>query len=444
MGPGPDGEFREVRENVRKYVKGPIQWIKTTKEVPSPIKSTPVRIDSSTRSSAEPPTSQPNIPQPISLNAPGPSSKASRPPKKASTSVRLAERKIHQRGAFSSDSEDCEEADKQSNRAKKSSTSVAPAENPNLDPNFDDQLQSGPRDRESISERPRKAPRKKKKIITAKKKSSIVMSDSVSDQIPSTEMQNFELPPIEVTKESPKRRSSLSKKKKDRSSRKRVADDPIAAMKIPQWKPRKKPIIINPRIQARREALTMAEGMPIPEDPALKSLTRKPSIPEVINRLSPKTSDFETPEPSTEVARPSEWNPSFNTRVTQASGGSSAHSFDLFHFSPSEEEKNSTKSKDSKKKAVSDEDFRSLMTKKPKVDHGLPDFSDNTPEPSQDTVPYQPVVSSAPQRKSKTKVDFTDSDSENSRPPSPNLDFRSKRSSKEWIHCISSGELPVD
>ena len=101
MGPGQDGEFREVRENVRKYVKGPIQWIKTTKEVPSPIKSTPVRIDSSTESSAKPPTSQQNIPQPISLNAPGPSSKASRPPKKPSTSVRLAERKVHQRGVFS-------------------------------------------------------------------------------------------------------------------------------------------------------------------------------------------------------------------------------------------------------------------------------------------------------------------------------------------------------
>ena len=412
MGPGPDGEFREVRENVRKYVKGEIQWIKTYKEVPSPINSTPVQIDSSTQSSAETPSSQLHRTKPATSNAPGgqcPISKTSRPQKKSSTSVRLAEQKISKRGAFSSDSE-----------------------NEGLTA--------------SIPERPKKALRKKQKIITATKDSSIYLSDSVSDQITSTEMDRFVLPPVEVTKESPKRKE---KKKKDNASRKRIADDPLVLMKR---QTRKKPNIITPKTSKKRQALTLAEGMPthhssgsVSGEHALKklfvSVKRLPQ--ETINRSSPKTSDFDTPDPSKEDARPPGWNAALNTRVTQTSAGSSANSFDLFHES-TPEEKNDVippkKSEKSKKKAADDKGLLNSAKKKPKFDNGLPDFSDNTPEPSQDTVPYQPVVSSAPQQKSKSKVDFTDSDSEKSHPPSPDVHFHSRRSGKELVHCLSSGK----
>ena len=241
---------------------------------------------------------------------------------------------------------------------------------------------------------------KQKKITiveTAKKKSELFMSDTVSETVTNdAEMNDFKLPPIMVTKKSPPK----EKKKKINRSLNHVREDPLVALK-------KKPSKKEPIIYKKRTALTMAQEIPDLPQPRNKK------------RIEFSSSDFETPESSYDINRAGCSSEKFvKTIESQASD----KSVDLFQPSTSaaaKEEFDRIESRRLKKK-------KKVDNLKTHDDNGLPVFSDNTPDPSQDTVPYQPVVStekreeiSRPSRQLRRELSESSQSSEG--PPSPTI-----------------------
>lgn len=253
-------------------------------------------------------------------------------------------------------------------------------------------------------------------IETAKKNSVLVLSDTVSENI-TAEMSDFKLPPVMVTKKSPpkekKKKKVIEKKKPDaiaeheksrmKSNRSlNDREDPLVALTKKKSSRKKKPIIYK-----KRMALTMAQ-----------EIDDQPQAPN--KNITEISSAFETPGSSCDINRAG---CSSETFVKNTESQASDKSIDLFQ--PKEEEFN-------KKKVMETENNRRSPRKKKKKmekthdDNGLPYFSDNTPEPSQNTVPYQPVVStekreeiSRPSRQ--LRRDPSTSSQSSGGPPSPKI-----------------------
>jgi len=337
FGPGPDGQLCENRHNLRKYVRGRVKWKTEIRGNKTIYLNTNAETTSGSSSECVPSTSSSEYLPPAT-----------------------------------------------------SKISTAQQRNPNL-------RKAVPKITLSKALPVTSEKQKKRTIVeTAKKKSELVMSDTVSETVTNdVEMNDFKLPPIMVTKKSPPK----EKKKKLNRSLNHVREDPLVALKKKASK--KEPIIYK-----KRMALTMAQEIPDLPRPKNKK------------KIEFSSSDFETPESSCHINRAG---CSSEKYVKTIESQASDKSVDLFQPSTSaaaeKEEFDRIESRRLKKKKKID---------KTHDDNGLPVFSDNTPDPSQDTVPYQPVVStekrediSRPSRQLRRELSESSQSSEG--PPSPTI-----------------------
>lgn len=338
FGPGPDGQLCENRHNLRKYVRGRVKWKTEIRGNKTIYLNTIPEATSGSSSECVPSTSSSEYLPPAT-----------------------------------------------------SKISTAQQQKPNL-------RKAVPKITLSKALPVTSEKQKKRTIVeTAKKKSELVMSDTVSETVTNdAEMNDFKLPPIMVTKKSPPKEK---KKKNLNRSLNHDREDPLVALKRKASK--KEPIIYK-----KRRPLTMAQEIP--------DLPR----PQNKKKIEFSSSDFGTPESSSDINRAG---CSSEKYVETIESQASDKSVDLFQPSTSaaaeKEEFDRIESRRLKKKKKVD---------KTHDDNGLPVFSDNTPDPSQDTVPYQPVVAtekreeiSRPSRQ--LRRELSESSQSSGGPPSPTI-----------------------